>query len=55
MLKWKDRDMAEAVLANHKDAWELKSASAVQKLGIELPSGIVDESRSAPSLVKAKE
>ena len=55
MVKWLDRAMAEAVLADNKDAWELKSASAVQKLGVNLPEGIVEETRSAPSLVKAKE
>ena len=55
MVSWKDRAMAEAILANNMDAWELKSASAVQKLGVTLPDGIVEEKRSAPSLVKAKE
>jgi hypothetical protein len=55
MVKWLDRAMAEAILENNKDAWELKSASAVQKLGVNLPAGIVEETRSAPSLVKAKE
>jgi hypothetical protein len=55
MVSWKDRQMAEQLLANNIDAWELKSASAVQKLGVTLPDGIVEEKRSAPSLVKAKE
>lgn len=55
MVSWKDRQMAEAILAENKDAWELKSASAVQKLGVTLPEGIIEEKRSAPSLVKAKE
>lgn len=55
MVSWKDRGIAETFLEGNKEAWELKSASAIQKLGIELPAGIIEEKRSAPSLVKAKE
>ena len=36
-------------------AWELKSPSAVLKLGVEVSEDLVGEKVAAPSLVKAKE
>jgi Protein of unknown function (DUF2800) len=54
MVAWKDRAMAEALLKDRADAWELKSASAIQKLGVELPAGVIEEKRAAPSLVQQK-
>lgn len=54
MVKWKDEKMAAVLLESHKDAWTLKSASTVQKMGIELPSGLIEETRAAASLVRSK-
>lgn len=54
MTKWTDHKMAEAMLTDRREAWELKSVSAVQKLGIDIPAGLVTESRAAPSLVREK-
>ena len=54
MVKWKDSKMAAALLVGHPEAFELKSVSAVQKLGLEIPASLIDETRTAPSLVRAK-
>lgn len=47
--------MAEELLATNRQAWELKSASAVQKMGLDLPAGLIEESRAAASLVRDTE
>jgi hypothetical protein len=54
MVKWKDSKMAAALLVSHPEAFELKSVSAVQKLGLEVPASLIDETRTAASLVRAK-
>lgn len=54
MVKWKDNKMAAAMLSGNPEAFELKSVSAVQKLGLEVPASLIDETRTAASLVRAK-
>lgn len=54
MVKWKDEKMAGVLLADKPDAWSLKSASSIQKLGLDLPAGLFEETRAAASLVKVK-
>lgn len=54
MVKWRDNKMAAAMLIDHPEAFELKSVSAVQKLGLEVPASLIDETRTAPSLARAK-
>jgi hypothetical protein len=54
MVKWKDNKMAAAMLSGHLEAFELKSVSAVQKLGLDIPPSLIDETRTASSLVRAK-
>jgi len=54
MVKWKDNKMAAAMLSGHPEAFELKSVSAVQKLGLDIPPSLIDETRTAASLVRAK-
>ena len=54
MVTWKDEAKAAVALAAHKDAWTLKSPSSVQKLGLDLPPGLIEEKRTAASLVRAK-
>ena len=54
MVKFKDEKMAGALLADHREAWTLKSASTIQKLGLNLPAGLIEETRAAASLVREK-
>ena len=54
MKKWKDSKMAAAALQGHPEAFELKSVSAIEKLGFEFPAGIVEVSSAAASLAKVK-
>jgi hypothetical protein len=54
MVKWKDEKMAAALLESNRDAWTLKSASTIQKLGVQLPAGLIEETRAAASLVRVK-
>ena len=54
MVGWKDKKMAEALLEGNREAWELKSASSVQKMGVDLPPGLIEESRAAASLARVK-
>lgn len=54
MVKFKDEKMAAALLADSREAWTLKSASTIQKLGLNLPAGLIEEARAAASLVREK-
>ena len=53
MVKFKDEKMAAVVLADHREAWTLKSASTVQKLGL-VSDSLFEETRAAASLVRSK-
>jgi len=52
---WKDEALVMEAFKDNKAAWELKSPSAVLKLGVEVSEDLVGEKSAAPSLVKAKE
>ena len=52
---WKDEAMVREAFKDNKDAWELKSPSAVLKLGVEVSEDLVGEKSAAPSLARAKE
>jgi len=52
---WKDEALVMEAFKNTPTAWELKSPSAVLKLGVEVSEDLVGEKSAAPSLVKAKE
>jgi hypothetical protein len=52
---WKDEALVMEAFKDNKAAWELKSPSAVLKLGVEVSEDLVGEKVAAPSLVKAKE
>jgi len=54
MKRWKDSKMAMAILRDHPEAFDLKSVSSVEKLGIELPTGLIEETRAAASLARVK-
>lgn len=54
MQKWKDSKMAAAVLVGHPEAFTLKSPSAIAELGLELPVGLIEETRASASLAKVK-
>lgn len=52
---WKDEALVQEAFKDLLIAWELKSPSAVLKLGVEVSEDLVGEKTAAPSLVKAKE
>ena len=52
---WKDEALVQEAFKDLLIAWELKSPSAVLKLGVEVSEDLVGEKSAAPSLVKAKE
>ena len=52
---WKDEKLVQEAFKDLLIAWELKSPSAVLKLGVEVSEDLVGEKTAAPSLVKAKE
>jgi hypothetical protein len=52
---WKDEALVREAFKDTPTAWELKSPSAVLKLGVEVSEDLVGEKVAAPSLVKAKE
>jgi hypothetical protein len=52
---WKDEALVMEAFKDTPTAWELKSPSAVLKLGVEVSEDLVGEKVAAPSLVKAKE
>ena len=52
---WKDEKMVMEAFKDNLKVWELKSPSAVLKLGVEVSEDLVGEKVAAPSLVKAKE
>jgi hypothetical protein len=52
---WKDEALVQEAFKDMLIAWELKSPSAVLKLGVEVSEDLVGEKTAAPSLVKAKE
>ena len=52
---WKDEAMVREAFKDNKDAWELKSPSAVLKLGVEVSEDLVGEKSAAPSLSRSKE
>ena len=51
---WKDEALVQEAFKDLLIAWELKSPSAVSKLGIEISENLVGEKVAAPSLVKEK-
>jgi hypothetical protein len=52
---WKDEKLVMQAFKDNMQVWELKSPSAVLKLGVEVSEDLVGEKSAAPSLVKAKE
>lgn len=52
MISYKDKVGAEAYFAENEQAFELKSPSALKKLGYEVPAQYLEEKVSAPSLVR---
>jgi hypothetical protein len=52
---WKDEALVMEAFKDNLKVWELKSPSAVLKLGVEVSEDLVGEKTAAPSLVKAKE
>jgi len=52
---WKDEALVMEAFKDNLKMWELKSPSAVLKLGVEVSEDLVGEKVAAPSLVKAKE
>ena len=51
---WKDEALVQEAFKDLLIAWELKSPSAVLKLGVEVSEDLVGEKVAAPSLVKEK-
>ena len=51
---WKDEKLVQEAFKDLLIAWELKSPSAVLKLGVEVSEDLVGEKVAAPSLVKEK-
>jgi len=51
---WKDEALVMEAFKDMPTAWELKSPSAVLKLGVEVSEDLVGEKQAAPSLVKEK-
>lgn len=54
MVKFKDEKMVAELLKGKPEAFSLKSASAIIKLGLEVPEAMIEETRKAASLVKVK-
>ncbi len=52
MISYKDKVGAEAYFAENAQAFELKSPSALKKIGIEVPAQYLEEKVSAPSLIR---
>ena len=52
---WKDEALVMEAFKDNLSAWELKSPSAVLKLGVEVSEDLVGEKVAAPSLVRSKE
>jgi hypothetical protein len=52
MIVFTDSAKAEEILRDKPDAWTLKSASQISKLG--LGDGILEEKFSEPSLARVK-
>lgn len=52
---WKDEALVQEAFKDMLIAWELKSPSAVLKLGVEVSEDLVGEKTAASSLVRAKE
>jgi hypothetical protein len=52
---WKDEKLVMEAFKNDLSVWELKSPSAVLKLGVEVSEDLVGEKVAAASLVRAKE
>lgn len=52
MISYKDKVGAEAYFAENAQAFELKSPSALKKIGYEVPSQYLEEKISAPSLTR---
>ena len=52
---WKDEKLVMEAFKNNLSVWELKSPSAVLKLGVEVSEDLVGEKSAAASLVRAKE
>jgi hypothetical protein len=52
---WKDEKLVMEAFKDNKDAWELKSPSAVLKLGVEVSEDLVGEKSAAASLARSKE
>lgn len=53
MQKWNEK--AKIHFHNIPEAWDLKSVAAIKKLKLEVPSDLIIETRSAPSLVKIED
>jgi hypothetical protein len=51
---WKDEKLVQEAFKDMLIAWELKSPSAVLKLGVEVSEDLVGEKVAASSLVKEK-
>ncbi len=54
MVKFKDEKLVAELLQGKPEAFSLKSASSILKLGIEVPEAMIEETRKAPSLGKVK-
>jgi hypothetical protein len=52
---WKDEKLVMEAFKNDLSVWELKSPSAVLKLGVEVSEDLVGEKVAAASLVRSKE
>ena len=52
---WKDEALVMQAFKDNDQVWELKSPSAVLKLGVEVSEDLVGEKMAASSLVRAKE
>jgi hypothetical protein len=52
---WKSDDLAMEALKDHPEAFDLKSPSAILKLGIDISAELIGEKSAAPSLTKAKD
>jgi hypothetical protein len=52
---WKDEALVMEAFKDNMSAWELKSPSAVLKLGVEVSEDLVGEKVAAASLVRSKE
>ena len=55
MVTWKSQALAEKYFKDQRDAWTLKSVSAVQKVVFDLPAELINETSVASSLARVKE